>query len=241
MPVPKRWFHFSRDFNDDPEGWELTDTFGDRALRVWVEILSILDAHSNRFSWSPQQSARVARKVRQTSATVSRIVGWLLAKGWLAVGETLADCSQSVLMAPNHMKYNKTQEYKRKQKGVEVDPLLSYPNLSSPNSSSHPKKDSKKSIPLTPKVLSVEDFSVDDKMRAWAKDNQLPNPDNHVDEFKDHWRKTGGKLASGLPVKDWPATFRTWMRNTINPKFGRGAAPVKKRKYFTMPTTEEHP
>lgn len=110
MPVPKRWMPVSRDINDDGQGWQFTDQFGDRALRTWLEILSILDKTENSWRCDFGALAAVARKVRQTLATVQREVGWMLASGWLEVRQPLADGSPGILRAPKYAKYHKTPE-----------------------------------------------------------------------------------------------------------------------------------
>lgn len=101
-----RFFPVSVDRNDDGEVWELTDTFGDRALRVWDEFLSLAEKTQNEIPWSGQQLAAVSRKVRQSSAKVWRSIGWMLAKQWLEVGETLADGSPATLRLRNYAKYH---------------------------------------------------------------------------------------------------------------------------------------
>lgn len=110
MPSPKRWFPVSRDLNDDPELWEFTDTFGDRALRVWLEILAILDKSQNCWRLTDGAIAAVSRKCRHTVAKVRRIIDWLVAQSWLRVDEPMVAPSPQVLSAPNYWKYHRKPE-----------------------------------------------------------------------------------------------------------------------------------
>lgn len=138
MPSPKRWFPKSRDFNDDPEGWELTEKFGDRTIRLWDEICAILDKTENQWRASGEWLAGLSRKVRQTPATVSRAIGWMLANHWLEVGELSADGSPTVYSSPNYWKYHKMKEPKGELQGSSLPNLPNLPNL--------PKKNLKKKV-----------------------------------------------------------------------------------------------
>jgi len=130
MPVPKRYFHCSQEINHDAEMWEFTTTFGDRAIRTWLQILAFLDRSENQWRVSGDWLGTLSRMVRQSSANCSRQVRWMVEKQWLQVGETAADGSPLVFKASNWRKYNRTQEHKRSgltpDKGADRDPLLSY-------------------------------------------------------------------------------------------------------------------
>lgn len=136
MPIPKRYFHISQEINYDPELWTFTQEFGDRSLRTWLQILSYLDRSQNRWRVSGDWVATLSRTVRQSSASVSRQVGWLLANRWLVSGEQSAANPGTVYSSPNWSKYNRSQEHKRSgvtpDMGAVDDPLLSYPILSVP-------------------------------------------------------------------------------------------------------------
>ena len=87
----QRYVPITQGFNDDPEAWELTDQFGDRSIRLWIEILRIMEETGNQWRMVDGWSASLSRKVRQSPANVQRIVGWMLAKGWLIVGQESAN------------------------------------------------------------------------------------------------------------------------------------------------------
>ncbi len=139
MPSPKRWFPLSRDANSDPEIWELTDTFGDRSLRLWIEVLSIIDRTENRWRLSGQWLAGLSRTTRQKPASVSRQLDWMVAKRWLTVTESLQDGSPAVYAATNYWKYHRARESNGTKHVPEQDhhlvpSLLNLPNI--PNHSS---------------------------------------------------------------------------------------------------------
>jgi len=106
--LASRYFPFSQEFNSDAEGWELTDTFGDRSIRIWIEILAILDRERNNWKLVEGWDSVISRKVRQSPATVSRVVGWMSAKSWLEVRQVSTSGQPEVLYAPNFAKYRKT-------------------------------------------------------------------------------------------------------------------------------------
>lgn len=124
MPTPKRWFPCSRDINDDPEVWELTSRFGDRALRLWLEVLAGLDKTDNCLRLSGDWMNSWARKVRQEKKTIQTAIQWMIEKGWLTVDERAADGAPAILSAPNYWKYHRSVE--RKQGPP-------FPNLPVPN------------------------------------------------------------------------------------------------------------
>lgn len=65
-----------------------------------------------------------------------------------------------------------------------------------------------------------EDFAVTDEMRKWATENGLTAPDDLIDSFRDY------HLAKGSTYKDWPAAFRTWIRNDKRFASSRPARPA---------------
>ena len=142
MPRFKRYCPLALDINDDPETWELTDRFGDRALRVWIEALAILEKTENRWKLTPEGIGAVARKVRVSPKTAERVLTWALTKGWLTVRELLAanppaagrasaagardgaaplaGHSAAVVGAPNYWKFHPKQAHER----AEISALL---------------------------------------------------------------------------------------------------------------------
>ena len=129
MPRLKRWFPVSHDINDDGQLWELTDEFGDRALRVWLEICSILDKTENWWLCSEASCRAIFRKTRIYPKVGWKIIAFIFEKGWLKVpskwlenrpqmaGKWLANdlsaiscCPEIVFGSPNYWKYHPNEE-----------------------------------------------------------------------------------------------------------------------------------
>src|SRR5579885_520306 len=152
MPSPKRWFPVSREINLDPEAWELTDRFGDRSLRLWLELLSILDRNDNRFKLSGQWLAALASRTKMNLRTVLDAILWMLDRGWLTLRvvdgdrKLIEDWSEIgrrvALCASNYAKYRRLQERNGKHggsiAGADNVPLLSDPILSYPTEKKNP-------------------------------------------------------------------------------------------------------
>lgn len=88
MPRIRRWFHVSHDINADPEVWDLTDRFGDRALRIWLEILSIADRNEGRVpQFTPSFRRYLANRSRTSGQTVARAWAFFLERLWIVQPE----------------------------------------------------------------------------------------------------------------------------------------------------------
>jgi hypothetical protein len=199
VPVPKRYIKVSQDLNRDPEIWTLTDLFGDRALRTWLEILVQLDRNGNDWKLADGWAAVLARTTRQTVTKVRRIFGHAVAAGWLQSGGTAADGWPTRVSAPNWLKYNRSQE----QKGNGADPLLSLPSPSP--SPSVPLKKEKSVVPArrAQQLDALETFSISEDLKAWAQaEHRVVIPEHALVEFKDYWREQK-RLRT-----NWGATFQ---------------------------------
>ena len=122
-----RFFPVNHDINADPELWELTNTFGDRALRVWLEVLSIADRNKGEIpgKWETYPSV-LAGRTKSTTRHLVTVCKWLTR--WLDVD------SQGVARVRNYAKYHKTRGENS------VPPNLTEPNLTEPN---HKEEDNK--------------------------------------------------------------------------------------------------
>ena len=110
MPRIKRWFPVNHDINGDPEVWELTDRHGDRALRVWLEILSVTDRNEGEFKGEQEYIVRaLSSKCRTNSAKVLSVLEYAKSKEWL-----LPDWP---LRTRNHAKYHRTEEHNKFPQG----------------------------------------------------------------------------------------------------------------------------
>jgi len=190
MPRYKRYGPISHDINSDPEVWEFTNKFGDRAFRTLIEVLMIIDRNENRWRLVGDWSGNLSRKVRQSVATVWREVDHMIAAGWLLVEERAADGSPTVLSASKYAEYHRKKETKNKNGGNEgadkkpqimVPTILSYPNLHNNKIQTDGKigiLDLPLKRELNPKIKEVADriYSSDrkkfDRLVVWIKQAQ---------------------------------------------------------------------
>jgi hypothetical protein len=127
MPRIRRWFHVSHDINSDPEVWELTDKFGERAFRVWMEILSIADRYDGLVPGETKYlSSTLAAKCKSRSRTVEGIIKYATDKEWIVYDPVRRVCK--------HLKYRPTRGDKQIPEGKQTasPPLLHTPTLPTP-------------------------------------------------------------------------------------------------------------
>ena len=134
MPTPKRWMPISRDINDDDEFNELAKRFGVAGVRVFLEVMALLDKTDNSWRLSGDFLGRIASKCRTTRNIVQRVLQLFLDFRWIRLS-TLSDQS-FIYEAPNYWKYRKRRGTKVGQPspflGSDKDPLLTFPNLTFP-------------------------------------------------------------------------------------------------------------
>ncbi len=99
-----------RDLNDDPELWALTEQFGDRSLRIWLEILALIDRHENRWRVSGDWVGTLSRKCRVFGKKVSAVIDWLIKNEWLCVEESDPNGFPLILASRNYWKFHKRRE-----------------------------------------------------------------------------------------------------------------------------------
>lgn len=137
MPRIRRWHPVSHDLNGDPEVWELTERFGDRALRVWLEILSITDRTQGVLRGQREHiESTLGGRCRMARKTIRGILDYCLDKTWLL--------SEDALRVRNYPEFHRTKEHKKSHEETIEAP--SEPSRPSDPSSSPP------STPLVPPV-----------------------------------------------------------------------------------------
>ena len=111
MPKIRRWFHTSHDINADPEVWELTDLLGDRALRIWLEILSIADRNEGDIpGWSGEQFAEPSPQLRRSLAGRCRTTGETVRRASRFFDERSWTVPGMPHRVRNHAEYHRTRE-----------------------------------------------------------------------------------------------------------------------------------
>lgn len=187
MPRIKRWFPVSHDINSDPEVWALTDQFGDRGLRAWLEILSIADRNEGAVSTQREDLVRAfSIKLNSTQDRMRKVLEWFETHSWIV--------SDPIPRVRNYSDYHKVRGAKQIPHGSQVGSPPSEP--SEPNL---PKKSKKTSFP--------EDFAIGPQLRGWCLQQHVFDPEPHLEAFKDF------HTAKGSRFTDWEAAFRTWIRN----------------------------
>lgn len=175
----QRYVPITQGFNDDPEAWELTYTFGDRSIRLWIEILRIMEESANQWRMVDGWSTSLSRKVRQSPANVQRIVDWMLAKGWLIVGQESTNGSPIILTARNYAKFHdrhKTAKKTTADNDVVPLPILpSEPSFLKP-SPTPPKTQPSKTALKADRVLKSDgttrprELTHHEKVLQWKKE-----------------------------------------------------------------------
>src|SRR4029434_1114890 len=125
MPRIKRWFAVSHDINEDAEVWELTRAHGDRALRVWLEILSIADRNEGVIPGALESVVRaLSGKCQAAPRTVRGVVSHAWNHGWLVPSEV-------PLRVRNYLKYHPSRDTKRELNSnfLASPPILPYTTL----------------------------------------------------------------------------------------------------------------
>jgi hypothetical protein len=232
MKFRNPWFAVSRKLNRDPEVWELTDQFGDRSIRIWLELLALANQSANRLVWTKQWLLMIANTTRHRTGRTTEVIQWMLGRGWIAEippSETELELSSNsvltqlerVLLIPNLQQYQKVTTPKNKTKQKE-DKYTDKDEELAPKI--YAKSEQKKmSAPLDPKF---EEFwlayprksSKGQAEKAWHRD---VNPDTQLfsqimvkleDAKKsEQWTKDGGQFipypATWLRAKGWLDDF----------------------------------
>lgn len=121
MSKIKRWFPVSQDINRDPQLWELCRLHGDRALRVWLEILSIADRNEGIIPGaSGGASADLPPDLRRALADASRTSGQTVANVWRTIGEWSWTVPSSPVRVAKYTEYHKTRETKKILQGKQL-------------------------------------------------------------------------------------------------------------------------
>lgn len=141
MPVPKRWFHCSRDINEDPEVRELCNRFGLSGLRLWLEVLAIIEKTENEWHLSGDYIGSLSLKVGCKPGTTRQALQFMEGKNWLRCD--VLPHNKMVYMCPKYWRYHKRREPKTDEH--ESPPIRSYPSLPVPK-----REENSGGIPVDP-------------------------------------------------------------------------------------------
>lgn len=218
MPRVKRYFPVSHDINEDPEVWEFTNSFGDRALRTWMEVLRILDRTENHWLATAEAMEGVSRKVRQRLATVQQQVSWMLARGWLLTHEPPANGLPVVYYSPKYWEYHRRPEHKGNITSSQDGSLRTFPSHTEPNLKK--KREKKEPPPPSAEAIEMAQFLSDKifenfpnrtapteaTLTAWAHDaDRIHTIDGHG------WDEVESLLA-------WSQCDEFWKQNILSMK-----------------------
>lgn len=146
MPRIRRWHPVSHDLNADAEVWELTERFGDRALRVWLEILSITDRTQGVLRGDREHIvSTLGARCRMARKTIRSVLDYALSKSWLI--------SDGILRTRNYAEYHRTREPKKPPQGKPKGSPPSEPSLPSQPLSTSPPPPSPQNGWGTPEAL----------------------------------------------------------------------------------------
>jgi hypothetical protein len=161
-----RFFPVSQDINMDPEVLELIRLFGERMLRVWLEMLSIADRNDGVLKGTIESWAKSLLWVywagnprwhRRDLETLQRALRWMSETGWIAIREGSRDGSEAALVIVNYWKYHKTPAQMR-------DRQRSAPNLTTPNLILYRNKESGSGLRPAPSADLKTSFSSESNM-----------------------------------------------------------------------------
>lgn len=106
MSRRKHHFPVSHDINDDPLLWKVTDELGVCGLRMFLEVLSILDKTGNYLLDTEAQWRGIARKCRTRQLRAYLLRNTLVNVGYLRTICCTKDDQNPYLGSPNYWKYH---------------------------------------------------------------------------------------------------------------------------------------
>ena len=188
MPRPKRWFNVSQDINSDPEFDELCLTCGLSGVRLFLEIMAMLERTDNRIKVTTNGVnfiRSLGTRIGGNARSVEKSLCFMVQKKWLCFGkvsgnfhesfgkvsgkfaETLSELSQNngYIFAPNYLKYKGNRAH---EKSVSCSPP--FLTLNRENSSAH------HSAVKTPFPGDSLEQTIDDilKEKPWRNEQEEP-------------------------------------------------------------------
>ncbi len=189
MPRIKRWFPVSHDINKDPEMWDLCDRFGDKALRCWLELLSIADRNEGEIPGQLESiSTSVSWAIRCRTTKTKKIIENMVSIGWLNISQvaTRQQLDENSTATRRELDENSTEFQNKLDKCLKVSNYLKY----------HPTRDDKKppleSLPSEPSEPSEPNIK-----------NNTPIVPKGDDGFESFWKTYPKRVGRGAAEKAW--------------------------------------
>lgn len=158
----KRWFPVNHDINRDPDMRELRKEHGDKAILVWLELLSIADRNEG---YVPGRlsllSLTIGGLIGLKPLSVANVVGWLSHRRKI-VYHNGGGLDRSRYIA-NWAKYHRTQ------KPIYKDSETNVPDTE-PSEPSEPSLIKESSLPPLPASPALSKDKPDGKLSPWVKE-----------------------------------------------------------------------
>src|SRR5262245_57854326 len=112
MPRIRRWFPVSHDINNDPEVWIMRERIGEKALSIWLELLSIADRNEG-FLLSPNTRPEALEEavfaLQKSVAVRCRVTRGTMAAVWRFIHQSLWVVSSPIPRVVKYAEYHRTR------------------------------------------------------------------------------------------------------------------------------------
>jgi len=226
MPSPKRWFPVSHDLPTDPDVWDFVDEFGLRSLWTWLWILSRVDQGHGVCRIPERELVNVSRALHQTSASIRRSIGGMLARSWIVVEEVTKSGWPEVIRTPNYLKYHRQQDVTASQRPALRHPIATPSEPSYPN---HPNQEKKeRSVGAVGSRLKEggspvdnseakeadgwvlpETFLCTEPMAIWARQVGCQDPQVEYQRFRTY------HTTQQTRSTNWMTPWRNWIQQAV--------------------------
>jgi hypothetical protein len=203
----------SHDINLDPEFGELERLHGSKGIRVWLQVLAMLDKTNNAWNLHTQFDLRNLAAICQTKPKIIMQVYWfLLEKKWIRSG--LNSENIQVISAPNYMNYHRSRDPKSATIGTELvgkvlPPQGGKKQEQAPTSS---KKDKTLKKESTKKSTWPIGFEPTSERLCYASDHGISDPGDEFENFRLYCVKNNKQYVN------WDAAWQSWCRSPYQAK-----------------------
>ena len=204
MPRIKRFFPLSHDINSDPLCWEMTERFGDRTFRMWLELESLSDRNEGELPEASEAFLRsLASKCQIAAATAQKVWVYLVDKAKIT-----RDIPPRWV---NYADFHHSREQTKLPASKQIKPLPTSPT--EPDQNKLRRTEARKHAT----ALSKE-FVLSDDMKQFAVERGISSVEVEFDKFRAHHE------AKGNIFQNWTAAWRTWVLHAVEYRERNGAA-----------------